>query len=39
MFNGLNMRIGNLYQLSNVKTRSICLENFTVPDKDYLEIC
>lgn len=29
MFNGLNMSMGNLYQLSDAKTRSIRPENFT----------
>lgn len=28
-FNGLNMNMGNLYQLSNAQTRSISPENFT----------
>ena len=28
-FNGLDMGMGNLYQLSDAKTRSICPENFT----------
>ena len=28
-FNGLNMNMGNLYRLSNAKTRSISAENFT----------
>jgi len=28
-FNGLNMNMGNLFQLSNAKTRSISPENFT----------
>ena len=29
MFNGLNNNLGNLYKLSNAKTRSVCPENFT----------
>ena len=29
MFDGLNMGMGNLYRMSNAKTRSICAENFT----------
>ena len=29
MFDGLNMGMGNLYLLSNAKTRSISPENFT----------
>ncbi len=28
-FNGLDMNMGNLYRLSNAKTRSISPENFT----------
>ena len=28
-FNGLNMGMGNLYQLSDAKTRSISPENYT----------
>ena len=29
MFDGLNVGMGNLYRMSNAKTRSICAENFT----------
>jgi len=29
MFNGLNNNLGNLYKLTNAKTRSVCPENFT----------
>ena len=29
MFDGLNMGMGNLFRLSNAKTRSICPENFS----------
>lgn len=29
MYDGLNNSLGNLWQLSNAKTRSICAENFT----------
>ncbi len=44
-FNGLNMNLGNLYQMSDAKTRSISPENFTgdkgkggmaIPDPDAL---